>query len=336
MYTKECRTKSEKVNVNTGAIMKKYLLVILFLCFMVSEVFSQFAVKVRTDKTEYQYGEPITIMVDVINKGDSNKIIHAGCFSTWQAGFIFNELDNQKFEWCLTLTEDIFFPPQSTRTYSWKINPGEHGLPQKNGEQIIIAYMRQLPGLFDTAKIKAPKYLGGLLSVSYNIDLESQIKPIYDSLKAISKNYFLFNGKVSVDWAIRDYALDSAVNRYGKDKRFNWFEALYLKSLRPSISVTDIKNSLEIPAAFELYDAYPNPFNPLTNIKYEISKSSFVSLKVYDMLGREIATLVDEIKQPGSYNSQFSLNNLQLSSGIYFYQLKAGNFIQTKKMLLLK
>ncbi|MDP3580337.1 MAG: glycoside hydrolase family 2 TIM barrel-domain containing protein [Ignavibacteria bacterium] len=106
------------------------------------------------------------------------------------------------------------------------------------------------------------------------------------------------------------------------------------------------KDSKEIPAQFSLEQNYPNPFNPETTISYKIQAASKVSLKVYDLLGREIATLVNEFKQAGSYNSQFlasrdasrsgSILNSQLPSGIYFYRLQAGSFVQTKKMLLIK
>ena len=79
---------------------------------------------------------------------------------------------------------------------------------------------------------------------------------------------------------------------------------------------------------------YPNPFNPTTTIKYEIPELSFVTLKVYDVLGKEIATLVNEEKAAGIYELEF--NAAGLPSGIYFYQLKAGSFNQIKKMALMK
>jgi hypothetical protein len=101
-----------------------------------------------------------------------------------------------------------------------------------------------------------------------------------------------------------------------------------------------------VPSEFKLFRNYPNPFNPSTNIKYQIAKNSFVSLKVYDLLGREIATLVDEYQKAGTYETQFSINSItnnQQSSGIYFYKLTAvdplgrtGDFTETKKMVLLK
>ena len=95
-------------------------------------------------------------------------------------------------------------------------------------------------------------------------------------------------------------------------------------------------NETEIPTHFSLEQNYPNPFNPETTIRYTIPKSSQVTLKVYDVLGREIATLVDEVKQPGIYNSTFSTLRSSLTSGVYFYRLQAGGFVQTKKMLLIK
>jgi len=85
---------------------------------------------------------------------------------------------------------------------------------------------------------------------------------------------------------------------------------------------------------YEIYQNYPNPFNPTTTIKYQIPELSFVTLKVYDVLGSEIATLVNEEKRTGSYQFEFSASDLP--SGIYFYQLRAGEFIVTKKMILLK
>ena len=85
---------------------------------------------------------------------------------------------------------------------------------------------------------------------------------------------------------------------------------------------------------FILFQNYPNPFNPTTTIKYSIPKASFVTIKVYDVLGKEIATLVKEEKPTGNYEINFNGDNL--SSGIYFYQLRAGKFISTKKMIVLK
>jgi photosystem II stability/assembly factor-like uncharacterized protein len=93
---------------------------------------------------------------------------------------------------------------------------------------------------------------------------------------------------------------------------------------------------VEIPIVnkFSLYQNYPNPFNPSTSLQYAIGSRQFVTLKVYDLLGREVATLVNEEKPAGEYEVEF--DGFALPSGIYFYQLKAGQYSETKKMILLK
>ena len=88
------------------------------------------------------------------------------------------------------------------------------------------------------------------------------------------------------------------------------------------------------PSVFSLEQNYPNPFNPTTTIKYSIPTSEFVTLKVYNLFGKEVSTLVNENKQAGIYSVEFNAANYP--SGVYFYKLQAGNFIETKKMLLLK
>ena len=89
-----------------------------------------------------------------------------------------------------------------------------------------------------------------------------------------------------------------------------------------------------MPAEFALLQNYPNPFNPTTNIRFDIPTASNITLKVYDIIGNEIATLVNEFKNPGKYLIQFDAS--KLSSGVYFYRIQADNFINTKKLLLLK
>ena len=104
-----------------------------------------------------------------------------------------------------------------------------------------------------------------------------------------------------------------------------------LKYVPKPVSVNDIQNKLD---DFALFQNYPNPFNPTTTIKYQIPELSFVTLKVYDVLGNEIATLVNEEKPVGI--SETTFNAASLSSGIYFYRLQAGAFSKTKKMIFLK
>ena len=89
-----------------------------------------------------------------------------------------------------------------------------------------------------------------------------------------------------------------------------------------------------MPTAYQLLQNYPNPFNPTTNFTFELSKAGFVSIKIYDVLGREVATLVNEVKQAGSYLATW--NAINAGSGIYFCKMQSGSFTATKKMILMK
>jgi len=98
--------------------------------------------------------------------------------------------------------------------------------------------------------------------------------------------------------------------------------------------VVPVENEIDPTHEFTLEQNYPNPFNPSTKIKYQIPVGGFVNLKVYDILGREVATLVNEEKPAGNYEVRFDV--MGLTSGIYFYKLNAGVFTQTRKMIFLK
>ncbi len=114
---------------------------------------------------------------------------------------------------------------------------------------------------------------------------------------------------------------------------------IYLDNWRvsyPVKTVTGILYNKTVPDNFKLYQNYPNPFNPSTTINYSIPKRSFVLLKVYDILGNEIATLVNGEENAGNYSVQFNSGINHLASGIYFYKLQAGEFTATKKLILLK
>jgi uncharacterized Ntn-hydrolase superfamily protein len=120
--------------------------------------------------------------------------------------------------------------------------------------------------------------------------------------------------------------------------------AVFRKAVINYVPPTSVREKSFIAGRYYLYQNYPEPFNPSTKIKYQIPELSFVTLKIYDILGREVATLVNENKPAGSYEIKFDYSQLPggasygggYASGIYFYQLRAGSFAETKKMILLK
>jgi len=108
---------------------------------------------------------------------------------------------------------------------------------------------------------------------------------------------------------------------------------------RPNISLTmtvstGIENNTGIPIKYNLSQNYPNPFNPTTKIEYALPKQGFVSIKIYDLLGREVSSLVNEVKQAGYYSVDFNASDL--ASGVYFYKMESSGFVDTKKFVLLK
>ena len=100
------------------------------------------------------------------------------------------------------------------------------------------------------------------------------------------------------------------------------------------ILATSVEPTPGVPSVYKLDQNYPNPFNPTTNIRYSIPSSSFVSLKVFDMLGQEVATLYNGHQDAGNYVADFDAASL--ANGTYYYTLTAGSYSETKKMLLLK
>ncbi len=108
---------------------------------------------------------------------------------------------------------------------------------------------------------------------------------------------------------------------------------VYERSLVPNPLVGVVKNT-EVPQEFKLYQNYPNPFNPSSKIKYQLAKSEYVLISVYDITGKTVKTLVNEKQNAGTYEVKIDASGL--SSGVYFYRLTAGSFTDVKKMMLVK
>ena len=143
---------------------------------------------------------------------------------------------------------------------------------------------------------------------------------------------YLLNANYELDWLESPEGHSWGLWRATIDRMLEYFFPG-----NPSYLVADDNN---VPEGFILYQNYPNPFNPSTTIKFSIPEISFVTLNVYDVLGNEIAILVNEEKPAGEYEVKFPTIEKKhaspLPSGIYFYLLKAGAYVETKKMLLLK
>ena len=146
---------------------------------------------------------------------------------------------------------------------------------------------------------------------------------IHDTLVNTSSFNFYDWFSVNIDnlyWKVRTIN-DGGTGPWSETNRFN-------------IMLTDVEDETQLPTEFALMQNYPNPFNPSTVISYQLPVSSKVTLKVFDVLGNEIATLVNEEKPAGVYEINFNSN--KLASGVYLYKLQAGGFTETRKMILMR
>jgi uncharacterized protein (TIGR02145 family) len=150
-----------------------------------------------------------------------------------------------------------------------------------------------------------------------------------------SSNSGIWHGIASVSAAgnsnsTKKYSYTDKNNNPGK---FNY--RLKIIDTDGSFKFSKVVNAeINPPVKFELLNAFPNPFNPTTTIKYQIPTNTFVTIKIYDGLGKEVIILVNELKNPGRYEVIF--NGKNLPSGVYYYQINAGGFIKTKKLMLMK
>ena len=124
---------------------------------------------------------------------------------------------------------------------------------------------------------------------------------------------------------------DAVITVIAQDLTYNDFFAY---SFNVNVNPTDVESTDQLPTEFALFQNYPNPFNPTTNIKFDLPKESNVTLKVYNILGEEVATLVNKVMPAGHQVVTFDAS--RLASGMYIYRIEAGNFVQVKKMLLMK
>lgn len=174
-----------------------------------------------------------------------------------------------------------------------------------------------------------------------NSGLNATLRFYYDEteLNGINENnliVFKSPDGTNNSWFSMGGIVNTAEN-YVEVSGLNDFSFWTLADINAPLPVKDEENIN--PNCFSLSQNYPNPFNPSTTIRYSIAKREYVSLKIYDVIGNEVMTLVNEILEPGNYTQTFNseLNQKQnLTSGIYFYQLRTESFVQTNKMILIK
>ena len=234
------------------------------------------------------------------------------------------------------------FDAKESGTYSWAVQSIDNSYAGSLFTETSTFYLHCKPVFsIDTIHLGEIK-LGEQKAQSFNVQNEGniklRIKNIIPTLNWIDINpanaiiYMdsteYFNITFSA-WEIGQFSglLEIAHNGFNKTDTL-FFDATVIDS------ATSVVGDKDLPKEFALSQNYPNPFNPSTCIQYSISSRQFVMLKVYDVIGNEVAILVSEEKPAGNYEVSFDAS--KLSSGVYYYQLRSGEFIQTKKMIYLK
>lgn len=140
---------------------------------------------------------------------------------------------------------------------------------------------------------------------------------------------------VTIQWEFKEQFNDASLIIDGREILLGTDGFTQIFNINSSLSLNFLSKP-SIPKEFALAQNYPNPFNPTTIINYQLPIANWVTLKVYNVLGQEVATLVKEKREAGKHNFEFRASDFGLSSGVYFYRLQAGSFTQTKKLLLLR
>ena len=208
----------------------------------------------------------------------------------------------------ITQLEQFWYKEQSWQNAQWANNDSITYIYDANGNQFAVLVQFWENGQWTITSLLTEIYdaSGNLITFTYRAWDNLVLVPVdYYLVISIDKNNFLY------------------LNGYNATFKYKLTNITCVTSGEPGI-----------PASFSLSQNYPNPFNPSTGINYSIPKSGLVTIKVYNVLGKEIATLVNEYRSAGNYSVQF--NGSKLSSGIYFYRMKSGNFVQTKKLMLMK
>jgi hypothetical protein len=232
---------------------------------------------------------------------------------------------------------DDHMPLHLTRNYNGQFT-GQHGIHSRYESGMIGQYSNQITYEGDTLS-----YIDNLSDYVFNIIYDNYVY-VDSVLKADSIATAFAGNSTSAAYYEKLWELTKSFTLLlFKNASYKLTCLIYTAWVNAGSPVTGgIEENQNNVVNYELSQNYPNPFNPRTSIKFSIpfitlrqaQSDVFVTLKVYDVLGNEIATLVNEEKQIGSYEVEFDASGL--SSGIYFYILQAGNFIGTKKMILLK
>ncbi len=330
-------------------------------------VFSQVKYSVATDSTVYHYGDSIHVTITAVNTSDTTVTLNFG--SSCQVNYYIDDFNLGANRACLAVLTETTIPAHDSVTWGSAYLPPYpvKGDTLSPGEHAVVG---QVVGYWTSDTLWVTVIQGA--AMRYNVSTDSSVYHYGDSihvaltavnigsvpdtlwLSYCDVNYYLDNFNLAahrpcplvivpavfspqdlVTWELPPFPITDTL-AYGNHAVVGQINGYWTSdTLWVTVAkLTGIEEKEKIPLDYTLEDNYPNPFNPTTIISYQLPVGSRVTLKVYDVLGRQIKSLVDERQDAGSHSITFDGTNLP--SGVYFYRLQAGSYNATRKLMLLK
>jgi len=255
-----------------------------------------------------------SVIVDPLNQ---NNVFFGNDITVYAS----SDAGNSWFEYSNGLPEAVFVYDLNILASNHKLRVATHGNGVYEADILVPVELISFNGNCENSKVTLNWSTATELN-NHGFEIERSI----DNIEFITRGFVKGSGTSSErhEYSFTEDALNG--NIHYRLKQID-YDGTYSYSKSIEINSVNANN-------FQLYQNYPNPFNPTTTIKYAVTKQEFISLKVYDELGNEVATLVNEVRPTGNYEVEW--NASAFASGIYYYRLKAGSYIEIKKMVLLK
>ncbi len=306
--------------------MRPLMLAITYLL-LTTHAYTGWQMSMSTSKASYEYGERIEVALRFSNAGITPDTL----FSTTTCVAWIRPDDVVFGMTCGYMEVYLAFNPGESRTWFWHLDPMAFAYPTYTGRHTVWGICG---GIIDSVQFDAPAFRGGTLFIQFNSGTPQRVvDSIRTSINATLVTHYRDTVEIAELWTEVGFLADSLVLAFTNDPRVKHVQVS--RSLQPdSLFVDAVDVQSKTPTSFALNQNYPNPFNPTTTITYTLPTRIHVSLSVFNVLGEEVAQLVNGNQPEGEHLAEFNAGHLP--SGVYFLRLTAGTYQETKRMILLR
>jgi hypothetical protein len=300
------------------------VLVLLASC----EAFAQGGMQMSASKHQYGYGEAIEFTMRVWNDSTSTFVLDLS-----GTPFPYWSLDSVSFSYVVLYDDQrLTFAPGDSKTWVWRILPSELGVPNSDESHIVTGVCGRFT---DTMTFEAPMYRGGPVGVEFYSTVPPEDRTrLRDSLHAVLTMTWSDSDLTFEKWQVDGFQIDSLANAMKSDSRVSnaWVSRSF--PFPSDFIETAMTDADPLPGGLRLDPNFPNPFNPMTTIAFILPSEGWAQLKVFDVAGRELRTLLAEHLDSGAYSVAFWAEGV--ASGVYYYMLTFDGRTICRPMLLLR